>query len=92
MHCNLLLPFVLYVVVELIIVGELSTGCFVEVDILPLLIDEEAGAWKDGVKSHDQLTVEPGVKLQSSFPPPLQAASGFQTPEVSCHHSQFIGC
>ena len=79
-HCSLLLPFILYVVMEIIIVGGLGTSCFIEVDMLPLLINEGAGAWKDGVKSHDQLTVEPGVKLQSPFPPPLQAASGCQTP------------
>ena len=64
---------------EILIVGGLSTRCFIEVDILPL-INEEAGAWKDGVKSHGQLTVEPGVKLQSPFPPRLQAATGCQTP------------
>lgn len=80
-HCNLLLPFILYVVME-IIVGGLGTSCFIEVDMLPLLINEGAGAWKDGMKSHDQLTVEPGVKLQSPFPTPLQAASGCQTPGV----------
>lgn len=91
-HCNLLLPFILYVVMEIIIVGGLGTSCFIEVDMLPLLINEGAGAWKDGMKSHDQLTVEPGVKLQSPFPTPLQAASGCQTPEASCYHSHFIGC
>lgn len=40
--------------------------------MLPLLINEGAGAWKDSMKSHDQLTVEP--RSQTAKPISYSAA------------------